>query len=120
MLSRIAVAALLVAAAPKVHAQDAEAHRAAADRLIDAATRDSAAHRRLSTLADKFGHRFSGSQSLEQALDWILAEMKKDGLENVRGEPVMVTRWVRGAESAEVVSPHPITLHMLGLGRSVG
>jgi carboxypeptidase Q len=120
MLSRIAVAALLIGAAPTIHAQDVEAHRAAADRLIDAAMRDSAAHRRLSLLADKFGHRFSGSQSLEQAIDWILAEMKKDGFENVRGEPVMVTRWVRGAESAEVIAPRPIKLHMLGLGRSVG
>ena len=97
-----------------------DSHRAAADRLIDAATRDSAAHRRLATLSDKFGHRFSGAASLEQAIDWIMAEMKKDGLENVRGEPVMVTRWVRGAESAEVISPRPIRLNMLGLGRSVG
>ena len=28
---------------------------------------------------------FSGSESLERAIDWVLAEMKKDGLENVRG-----------------------------------
>ena len=85
-----------------------------------AATRDSAAHRRLSTLADKFGHRFSGSASLEQAIDWIIAEMKKDGFENVHGEPVMITHWVRGAESAELLSPRAVKLNMLGLGRSVG
>ena len=97
-----------------------EPHRAAADRLIDAATRDSAAHRRLSLLSDKFGHRFSGSASLENALDWIMEEMKKDGFENVHGEPVMVTHWVRGTESAEVIAPRPIKLNMLGLGRSVG
>ena len=115
------LAALLFSLASVADAQvSIEPHRAAADRLIDAATRDSAAHKRLSTLADKFGHRFSGSASLENALDWIMAEMKKDGFENVHGEPVMVTHWVRGAESAEVIAPRPIKLNMLGLGRSVG
>jgi carboxypeptidase Q len=73
--------------------------------LIAAATRDSAAWNRLARLSDTFGNRFSGSESLERAIDWVLAEMKKDGLENVRGEDVMVPRWVRGAESAELVSP---------------
>jgi carboxypeptidase Q len=97
-----------------------ESHRAAADQLIDAAMRDSAAHRRLSTLADRFGHRMSGAASLEQAIDWIVAEMKRDGLENVHTEPVMVTHWVRGAESAVMTSPRRVTLHLLGLGRSVG
>ncbi|MEO5567945.1 MAG: M20/M25/M40 family metallo-hydrolase, partial [Gemmatimonadaceae bacterium] len=97
-----------------------EPHRQAANQLIDAALRDSAAHRRLSALADGFGHRMSGAPSLERAIDWIVAGMKKDGLENVHTEPVMVTHWVRGAESAEVISPRPIKLNMLGLGRSVG
>jgi carboxypeptidase Q len=45
--------------------------------------------------------------------------MKADGLENVHTERVMVPRWVRGAESAEIVDPprHPIA--MLGLGGTV-
>jgi carboxypeptidase Q len=97
-----------------------DAHRAAAERLIDAALRDSAAHRRVSELTDRFGHRFTGSESLERALDWIMGEMRRDGLENVRAEPVMVTHWVRGAESLDLVRPRPLTLPMLGLGRSVG
>ena len=96
------------------------AQRAAADRLIDAALADSAAHRRLSTLADRFGHRMSGSESLERSLDWIMEEMRRDGLENVHAEPVMVTNWVRGAESLELVSPRRTPMRMLGLGRSVG
>ena len=94
-------------------------YRSPADSLIRGATRDSAAYDRLARLVDGFGHRAAGSPSLEAAIDWILAEMKKDGLQNVRGEPVQVTHWVRGAESAVLVKPRLDTLHMLGLGGSV-
>ncbi|MDQ3673463.1 MAG: M28 family metallopeptidase [Gemmatimonadota bacterium] len=98
----------------------ATSYRAAADRIIAAALADSAAWDRTATLTDKFGHRLSGSQSLEDALDWIIAEMKRDGLENVRGEPVTVPHWVRGEESASLVSPRPVKLNMIGLGGSIG
>jgi carboxypeptidase Q len=82
---------------------------------------DSGAWRRMAELTDTFGPRLSGSASLEQALDWVLAQMKKDGLANVRGEPVMVPHWVRGEESAELVTPtRRKRLTILGLGGSVG
>ncbi len=95
-------------------------YREAADRLIDAALADSAAYERLSILVDTFGPRLSGSSNLESALDWILAEMKRDGLENVRGEPVMVPHWVRGNESVELLTPRRRMLPMTGLGGSIG
>jgi carboxypeptidase Q len=106
-----------------VQAQQADiatTYRAAADSLIRGATGDSAAYRRLGRLVDTFGHRLSGSASLEAAIDWILDLMKADGLQNVRGEPVMVPHWVRGEESAELVKPRRARLAMLGLGMSVG
>ena len=99
---------------------DVEPHRASATHLIQSALRDSAAYKRLARLVDGFGHRMSGSESLENALDWIVDEMKRDGLENVHKEPVSVTHWVRGSESAELLGPRRTKLHMLGLGRSVG
>jgi carboxypeptidase Q len=98
----------------------ADTYRPATDRIIAAALADSAAWNRLEKLTDTFGPRLRGSQSLEQAIDWIIAEMKRDGLQNVRGEPVMVPRWVRGEESATLISPRRASLHMIGLGRSVG
>ncbi len=98
----------------------ADSYRSTADRMIAAALRDSSAWNRLALLTDKFGNRLSGSASLEAAIDWIIAEMKKDGLQNVRGEPVMVPHWVRGEESATLISPRKTALHMIGLGRSVG
>lgn len=91
----------------------------AADKLISVATNSNFAFERLALLCDKFGPRFSGSTNLEMSIDWILAEMKKDGLENVRGEDVMVPHWVRGNESAELVSPRLHKMPMLGLGGSV-
>ncbi len=97
-----------------------ESYREVADRLIDAALADSFAYERLTELTDRFGHRFSGSENLERAIDWILERMREDGLENVRGEPVLVPKWVRGNESLELVSPRRAKLPMLGLGGSVG
>ncbi len=45
---------------------------------------DSAAWDRLAFLTDTFGPRLSGSRNLELAIDWILEEMGRDGLDNVR------------------------------------
>lgn len=112
--------ALALAAAPAAAQQQAVAAlRPDADRLIDAALADTAAWERLTWLVDRFGNRFSGSAALEQAHDWMLAEMERDGLENVRGERVMVPHWVRGEESATLVEPRRQDLPMLGLGGSV-
>ncbi len=115
-------ALLVLGSAASLHGQvpNIEDHyRDVADRIIDAALADSSAYERLAELVDRFGHRLSGSESLERALDWILDEMERDGLENVRGEPVMVPRWMRGEESAELIEPRYRNLPMLGLGGSV-
>ncbi len=97
-----------------------EEYRAPAARLIGEATSGAFAWHRLSTLTDTIGARLSGSPQLDQAIQWTLAEMKRDGLENVHAEKVMVPKWVRGTESAEIVHPTRLPLAMLGLGGSVG
>ena len=71
-------------------------------------------------MCDTFGPRFTGSKNLEAAIDWCLAEMKKDGFLNVRGEEVTVPRWVRGSESIELLLPRRREMPMLGLGGSIG
>lgn len=121
-LTLLAALVVEVASFTPVAAQQeavAQRYRAVADRIIDTALADSSAHERLGLLVDGFGHRFSGSESLERALDWILEEMRRDGLENVRGEEVMVPRWIRGEESAELLAPRTKALPMLSLGGSV-
>jgi carboxypeptidase Q len=95
-------------------------HRDAASRLLGEALSSPFAWERLAELGDTFGPRLSGSTALEDAIDWAIEQMKKDGLESVRKEPVKVPHWVRGNESLEIVSPYPGQLVMLGLGNSVG
>ena len=102
--------------------QDAwlDPYRDASARLVGEALSSRNAWERLAELGDTFGHRLSGSQALEDAIDWAVEQMKKDGLENVRKEPVKVPHWVRGQESLQIVSPRRHDLVMLGLGNSVG
>lgn len=103
-----------------VRPQDiANQYRADANRLIDAALANHDAYTRLGELVDLFGHRVSGSVALEQAIDWIIEQMEADGLDNVRGDMVMVPHWVRGEESLEMTLPRPRVLPMLGLGGSI-
>jgi len=94
-------------------------YRADADRIIDAALKDSTAWNRLAEMTERFGNRLSGTAALEQTIDWVIARMKEDGLQNVRGEPAMVPVWVRGEESAQMVRPRVQNLPMLGLGGSI-
>jgi carboxypeptidase Q len=97
-----------------------DAYRAAAARIIGAALTSDRAYARLAHLTDHIGNRLSGSTSLEHAIEWALAEMKRDGLDNVRAEKVMVPHWVRGEESLEMLTPVSRKLQMLGLGNSIG
>jgi hypothetical protein len=98
----------------------AERYRAAADKLIDAALADNEGYDRLAYLCYRIGNRLSGSASLERAIEWSAEQMKAAGLSNVRVIPAKVPHWVRGAESARMLTPVPRPLHMLGLGMSVG
>ena len=115
---------LLLAATGRTVAQSAPnpiatKYQAIADRLTDAALADSAAWNKIAELTDRFGNRISGSAALEQAIDWIMARMKTEGLANVRGEPAMVPHWIRGQESASMVQPRFGKLPMLALGGSI-
>ncbi|MDR1989284.1 MAG: M20/M25/M40 family metallo-hydrolase [Acidobacteriaceae bacterium] len=97
-----------------------DAYREPASQLIAASTASTFAWNRLAQLTDTIGHRLSGSPALDRAIKWAIAEMTRDGLENVHTEPVMIPRWVRGKESADILAPAPHAIAMLGLGDSVG
>ena len=71
---------VLFVTAPAAQSGWIDAYREPADRLITESTSSSFAWNRLAELTDTFGHRLSGSRSLEDAIQWAAAEMKKDGL----------------------------------------
>src|SRR5678816_3329113 len=120
VLSAAAVVAVMASA---IDAQSTpgwiNAYRDTATRLIKAATGDDFAWQRLAELTDTYGNRLSGSENLSRAIAWAAETMKKDGLENVRTEKVMVPKWTRGRESAEIIDPPRHSLTILGLGGTV-
>jgi carboxypeptidase Q len=93
---------------------------AAIERIWNHARTHDGGWNKLTELCDDIGHRLSGSEGLERAVQWAAETMKRDGHENVRLEPVTVPKWVRGAESAELISPRKLKLHVMGLGGSIG
>ena len=97
-----------------------EPYRANAGKLIAAAAADQFAWDRLAELTDTYGQRLSGSDNLNRAIAWAVETMKKDGLDNVHTEGIMIPRWVRGNESLEIVNPPHHVIPMLGLGGSIG
>jgi carboxypeptidase Q len=109
--SLLVTSALVAGALAQPSAQSAtpatwlDAYREPASRLIGAALADQAAFDKLAYLGDTFGPRLAGSRGLELAIEWAQAEMKREGLENVRAEPAMVPKWVRGKESLVLLDP---------------
>ena len=101
------------------HGSWLEPYRANAGKLIAAAGADQFAWDRLAELTDTYGQRLSGSDNLNRAIAWAVEAMKKDGLDNVHTERVMIPRWVRGHESLEMINPPHHVIPMLGLGGSI-
>jgi carboxypeptidase Q len=119
----VCVAAILAALSADAGAQAGpgwiNAYRDTAARLIKAATADDFAWQRLAEFTDTYGNRLSGSENLTRAIAWAAEAMKKDGLDNVHTEKVMVPKWTRGRESAEIIDPPRHALTILGLGGTI-
>ncbi|TWT44066.1 Bacterial leucyl aminopeptidase precursor [Phycisphaerae bacterium RAS1] len=113
-------ASVVVARTDEPAQHDIAAYRDAATRIIAHCEKGTDGYRKLAHLCDDIGPRLSGSENLEKAVAWTQEELRRDGLENVRAEKVMVPRWVRGRESIEMLAPRRVSLPMLGLGGSVG
>lgn len=115
-LTSIATSALAAAPPTPIEARFA----ARAQQLIDASLESDVAYRLLGELSDHYSLRISGSERLEQAIDWSMQQMRELGLQNVRKEEVQVPVWIRGEESLALSSPMGYPVAMLGLGMSVG
>ncbi|XP_075213806.1 carboxypeptidase Q-like [Lycorma delicatula] len=73
----------------------------------------------LGNFIDKFGGRLTGTQNLEDSIDYMLNLLSSYNLENVHGESVVVPHWIRGRESAALILPRPQKMHITGLGGSI-
>jgi hypothetical protein len=109
-----AIAASLVMVSTAVAAGETDATQ----RILGAALADPRSWPRLEHLADRIGHRLSGSAALDRAIEWAAIELRRDGLE-VRTEPVMVPHWVRGHAHARLLAPIDSEMAVLALGGSV-
>jgi hypothetical protein len=88
-------------------------------RLIGEEAVSQGAYAKLAYLSDRIGPRLSGSAGAAAAVTWTAAELKRDGLSNVRTEKIMVPHWVRGEEKAEVLAPYKGPAAVTALGMSV-
>lgn len=62
----------------------------------------------------------TGSQSLEDAIDYMVDQMNKAGLDNVHTENATVPHWERGYENCQMLTPHRANIKICGLGSTEG
>ncbi|WP_370896390.1 M20/M25/M40 family metallo-hydrolase [Chryseobacterium gossypii] len=80
------------------------------------------AYTELKDLTKNIGHRLSGSESYEKAVQWAAQKLREAGADKVWLQEVMVPVWVRGKESLQIKTPDGKweSLKMLSLGNSEG
>ena len=69
-------------------------------------------------LTTEVGQRMAGTEAEARARAWSVAKLKAMGFANVRVDPFTMPVWVRGAESASILSPFPQKLVIAALGNS--
>lgn len=111
----VSIVLLAIGAGPGAGEDDG---REVAARIVGAALVDDGAWKKLAWLSDRIGPRLSGSPQLERAVEWAVEEFRRDGIDAVWTETVLVPHWVRGPESARIVAPVDLPLAVLALGMS--
>ncbi|HEU4497717.1 MAG TPA: peptidase M28 family protein, partial [Sphingomicrobium sp.] len=69
-------------------------------------------------LTTEVGPRLGGTEAEARARNWAVKKLTQMGFANVRVEPFDMPVWVRGHESAEIVSPFPQPMAVAALGNS--
>ena len=69
-------------------------------------------------LTTEVGPRLAGTQAEARARDWAVKKLTEMGFANVRVEPFDMPVWVRGRESAEILTPFPQPMVIAALGNS--
>ena len=119
-VNRLGMALLLtVLGSSASFASSTDSHEAVAAQLRDkAVSGQNMAYSWVSELTTRFGARPAGSDTEHRAAAWAADRFKQMRFENVHIETFPLTAWVRGLESAQIVSPSPQALVVSALGAS--
>ena len=124
-MNRISVAALFlaVASAPLLAQTQPAPAPLAVDPLVaqlrdDALANDEYAWDITEGLTTEVGQRMAGTEAEARARNWSVAKLKALGFSNVSVDEFPVPTAIRGAESAEILSPFPQKLVVNALGGS--
>ncbi|XP_050362907.1 carboxypeptidase Q-like [Nymphalis io] len=73
----------------------------------------------LEKFVDTFGARPSGSQVLEDSIDYMIQLTREEEINDIVTEELEVPHWIRGTEKLTMLAPRIKDIDLLGLGRSV-
>ncbi len=79
---------------------------------------DTLAYDLVEQLTREIGPRQAGTGAEQKARDWALKKLTVMGFANVREESFMMPTWVRGKETASIISPVKMELSVTALGNS--
>ena len=86
--------------------------------LRDMALTDSTAYEITESLTTEVGARLGGSEGDAKAVKWAVAKFQELGFDKVYTQPVTFNKWVRGVETAEIISPFSHEIKITALGGS--
>jgi len=105
----------LALAGAQVHADEEQL----IENLRDQSLKSSLAYDLLESLTTEVGARMPGSPQDKLAVQWAKKKFSTLGFDKVWTEPVKFNPWMRGEESARIISPFNQNLHVTALGLSV-
>ncbi|KAL0883702.1 hypothetical protein ABMA27_015820 [Loxostege sticticalis] len=76
-------------------------------------------YQELANFVDKFGARPSGTEVLEQSIDYMIQLTHNNHIHDITTEEVEVPHWARGEEELTMLEPRVKKMALLGLGHSV-
>ncbi len=112
---------VLERSSPATSAMDiaASAQASKCEAIFTRALEDSRAIVHLRDLVAAAPKRLSGSKGYEDAVAFATQRLRDIGCDEVRTEPVLVPCWVRGEETASILSAEHVALRVTALGGSV-
>ncbi|MCP3674163.1 MAG: M20/M25/M40 family metallo-hydrolase [Gammaproteobacteria bacterium] len=90
-----------------------------AEKLRDNALINSKAWSIVESLTTEVGPRMGGSKGDPRAVLWAEKKFKELDFDVIQKEPVTFPTWIRGKESAQIVSPYQQNLVITALGNSI-